>query len=72
MKKAAINQKNEDDKCYQYTTTAALNYEEIESHPEGVSNIKPFINKHNWKRINYPSKIGDWKTFEEKKFDNCS
>ena len=47
MKKAAINQKNKDDKCYQYATTAALNYEEIESHPEGVSNIKPFINKHN-------------------------
>ena len=27
--------------------TVALNYEEIESHPERVSNIKPFINKYN-------------------------
>ena len=44
--------------CVQYT---ALNYEEIESHPERVSNIRPFINKYNWKRINYPSKIDDWK-----------
>ena len=25
----------------------ALNYEEIQSHPERVSNIKPFINKYN-------------------------
>ena len=23
----------------------------IELHPEKVSNIKPFINKHNWKEI---------------------
>ena len=28
-----------------------------------VSNIKLFINKYNWKGINYPSKIDDWKTF---------
>ena len=42
----------------------ALNYGEIESHPKRVSNIKPFINKYKWKRINYPSKI-DWKTLEK-------
>ena len=34
----------------------ALNYAEVELHLERVSNIKPFINKYNWKRINYPSK----------------
>ena len=28
--------------------------------------LKPFINKYNWKGINYPSKIGDLeKTFEK-------
>ena len=43
----------------------ALNYGEIELHSERVSNIKPFINKYNWKEINYPSKIDDWKTFEK-------
>ena len=43
----------------------ALNYRGIESHPERVSNIKPFINKYNWKGINYPSKIDDWRTFEK-------
>ena len=63
--KTTINQKSIDDKCIPYTPTAPLNYEEIESHPERVSNIKPFINKHNWKEINYSSKIDDWKTFEK-------
>ena len=37
----------------------------IQSHPEKVLNIKPFRNKYNWERINYPSKIDDWKTSEE-------
>ena len=41
--------------------TVALNYGETELHPESVSNIKPLKNKYNWKGINYPSKIADWK-----------
>ena len=42
-----------------------INYEEIESHPERVSNIEAFLNKYNWEGINYPSKIDDWKIFEK-------
>ena len=61
-KKATINLKNTDDKCFQCGVTVALNYEEIESHPVRVSNIKPFTNKYNWKGINDPSKIDHWKT----------
>ena len=64
-KKATINAKKTEDKCFQYAATVALNFEEIESHPERVSNIKPLINKYNWEGINYPSKINDWKTFEK-------
>ena len=37
----------------------------VESHPERISNIKPFINKYNWKGINYSSKIDDWKTLKK-------
>ena len=44
---------------------AALNYGEIGSHPEKVSNIKPFISKYKWDEIKYPSKIDDQKTFEK-------
>ena len=43
----------------------ALNHKEIKWNPERVSNIKPFINKYNWKGINYSSKIDDWKMFEK-------
>ena len=51
-KKATINPKNTDDKYFQYATTVVLSYEEIESHLERVSSIKPFINKYNWEGIN--------------------
>ena len=64
-KKATINPKHEDDKCFQYAATVALNYEETKCNPERVSNIKSFINKYNWEGINYPPKIDNWKTFEK-------
>ena len=32
---------------------------------QAVSKIKPFRNKYNWKGINYPSKIDNWKMFEK-------
>ena len=34
LKKAAINPKNNDDKCFQYAVIAALNYQNINSSPE--------------------------------------
>ena len=64
-KKVTINQKNTDDKCFQYAVNVALNYEEIKWNPVRVSNIKPFINKYHRKGTNYPSKIDNWKTFEK-------
>ena len=65
-KKATINLKNEEDISFQYAVMVALNYEEIESHQEKLLNFKLFLNKYNWKGINYPSKIDDWKTYEKK------
>ena len=37
-KKATINPKNEDDKCFQYAATVALNHEEIKR----ISEMKSF------------------------------
>ena len=55
-KRAKINPKNEDDdNCFQYVLTVALNYQNIENHPQRISNIKPFINEYNWKGIDFPS-----------------
>ena len=60
-----MNPKKIDDKCFHYAVMVALRYEETESHPEGVSNIKPFITKLNWEGINYSSKLDDWKALEK-------
>ena len=62
--KATINQKNNDDKCFQYSITAALNYKQTKSHAERISNIKPFIDQCNWKKIDFPSHKKDLKKFE--------
>ena len=32
-----------------------------------MTKIKPFIDKDNWKVINYPSEKGDWKKLEKNK-----
>ena len=64
-KRATINPKNKDNKCFQYSITVALNHQNIENHPERISNIKPFIDKYNWKGIDFPAGIKDWKNFEE-------
>ena len=63
-KKSTINPKNNDYKCFQYAATLALNLDKINSHPERISKIKPFIEQHSWKEIDFPSTSKDWKKFE--------
>ena len=46
-KRATINPKNKEDKCFQYSITVALNHQKIESHPERISNIRPHIEWYN-------------------------
>ena len=62
--KSTINPKNNDDKCFQYAVTVALNYNKINKNPQRVSKIKPFIDQYNWKDVNFPSTGKDWKKFE--------
>ena len=65
-KKATINHINKkDNKCFQYTVTATLNYEEIKKDPQRMTQIKPFTNEYNWKGIHFPSEKDDWKKFEK-------
>ena len=63
-KKATINPKNNDDKCFQYALPVALNYEQIKKDPQRRSKIKPFIDQYNWEEIDFPSHSKDWKKFE--------
>ena len=39
-KKATINSKNNDDNCFQYALTVALNHKQSENHLERISNLK--------------------------------
>ena len=61
-KKATINPKNNDGKCFQ--SAVPLDHKQIKSHPERISNIKPFTDQYNWKEIDFPSHIKDWRKFE--------
>ena len=54
-KGVTINPKNDDDDCFKYALTVALNHEEIGRKPQRISKIKPFINTYNWKDIKFPS-----------------
>ena len=64
-KKATINPKNSDDKCFQYTVTVALNHQNIKNNPERMTKIKPFIDQYNWEKINFPSHKNDWNESEK-------
>ena len=47
-KKATINPKNNDNRCFQYALNVALNHEQIKKDPQRKSKIKPFIDQYNW------------------------
>ena len=63
-KKCTINQKNTDNKCFQYATTLTLNFNNIDKHHQRISKIKPFIDDYNWNDINFPAAKKDWNKFE--------
>ena len=49
-KGVTIDTKNtKDSNCFQYAITAALNYQNINCHPERISKLRPFVNNYNWK-----------------------
>ena len=63
-KKCTINQKNTDNKCFQYATTLALNFNNIDKHHQRISKIKPFIDNYNWNDISFPTAKKDWNKSE--------
>ena len=40
-----------------------VKYEEIKKDPQGITKIKPFINKYKCKELKFPSERDDWKKF---------
>ena len=53
-KRETIHPQNNDDKCFQYAMTVALNHENIGNNAERISKIKLFINQYNSKDIDFP------------------
>ena len=44
--------------------TVAVNHEQIRKDSQRIIKIKPFIDQHNWKEIDFPSHIKDWEKFK--------
>ena len=53
IKKATINPQNNDDNCFQYALTVALNHQNIANNLQRIPKIKPFIDQYNWKEIDF-------------------
>ena len=60
------NDINEDNKCFQYAATVALNHKEIRKKLQIISKINPFIDRYSWKGTNYPSRKDAWISKVEK------
>ena len=64
-KGVTINSKNtKDNNFFQYAIIASLHHNNIDHHPERISNLRPFINNYNWKDIAFPVNSKDWRKFE--------
>ena len=63
-KKATINFKNEDNKCFQYSTLVGLYYDEIENNHQRLTKVNKFVDRCDWSGINFQAGINDWKRFE--------
>ena len=60
-KEAIINGNND----FQNALDDALNYETIETNPDRISKLKPYINKYNWEGIDFPTGSKEWQKFEQ-------
>ena len=47
-RKATVNPKNVDDRCFQNAATIVLDYEESGKNPQRIMKLYPCINKYNW------------------------
>ena len=66
MKNTLINMENEDDKCFMYAATRALNL--VDNHPERISpELKKQTEELNWGGIEFPTPCSErmYKKFEE-------
>ena len=54
-KNAVLNPQNKkDEECFKWAVNAELHHEEISSHPERISKLKPYSDLYNWKGLDFP------------------
>ena len=54
---------NNDNNSLKNALDDALNYQTIKANLERISKLEPYINKYNWKGIEFPAGPKDWKKF---------
>ena len=64
-KKAIINPKNLDMKCFKWVVIAAMKWEEMENNNQRVSKLRRY-DDFDWDGINFPVSISDIKRFESR------
>ena len=65
-KKAIINPQNDDEECFKWSVIAALEWTDIKSHPELVSNLRKFVDNYDWSGLKFPVSVKDIREFEIK------
>ena len=63
-KKAILNPKNLDEKCFKWAVIAGLKWEEIDCHLERVSKLRKYENEFDWSGITYPVSTKNISKFE--------
>ena len=54
-KRATINPKSKDNKCFRDAAVTSLNHEKIRNNLERISNFEPFFHQYNSKGTEFPS-----------------
>ena len=52
------------DMCSKYPVTTTLNHEKTGKNQPRISRIRPFVDQHEWKKINFPTDSEVWEKFE--------
>ena len=63
-KEPIINNYNNNNN-FQNSLDDLLNYQTTGSYPQRISKLKPYINKYNWKWIEFPAVSKEWQKFEQ-------
>ena len=59
------NDNNNNNNDFQNALNDSLNYQTIEKDPQRTSKLRPYINKYNWKVIEFPAGSKEWQKFEQ-------